>query len=265
MRDDAPASLFPDEIESDDWTLFHGTSVSAAAAVDERGLLPHSSLATKEMVSRVLAIIEEIDWISSSAVPLISFSQGFDLVHGRSPIFLAETSQRAAGYASEDFAGGEKLSRIRKTIDDLEVFLTDKALREEHYASKARIYERYKGVMHPDQLESLRPKFIDLHWLSEQLDGLGDIRRVADEAKAEHAQGVVLALRLEPDDVKKMVWHKSMGIMTFAHIPASRIVDRAAVPRDFVGGPRADPFLLPFHEKAIASALKPWTIEWSGG
>ncbi|WP_252259817.1 hypothetical protein [Erythrobacter aurantius] len=258
----SPDSLFSADIETDDWVLFHGTSSSGAAAIEKHGLHPHAGAATKETVDRVLAVVSAIDWISPAASSLMSYSQGFDLAHGGSPLFLAESSLRAARYASDDFAGGEKLSRIRKTIDDLARFLEDEDLRDQHYASKVRTYEKYQRVMHPDQLESLRPKIVDLGWLSAQLAALEDIRIIADEARVRHSNGVVFAFRFDADDVKHMVRHQSMGIMTMRPIPPTKIIASTSVPKDFDCGPRNDRYRLLFLDKAIASALKPWTIEW---
>ena len=263
MRRIASPYFFSESVEADDWTLFHGTSSAFASEIQENGLRPHASAAAREMVDRVVAVVKAIDWIPTSAVPLISYSQGFDFADGDSPLFLAETSLRAALCASDDFAGAEKLSRVRKTINDLTAFLENEELREEHYAIKRQAYQKAKVIMHPDHVESHRPKIVDLEWLSAQLEGLGDVRLLAEQAWEEHSHGVVFAFRLKPADADQMVWHRSMGIMSKASIPCDRIVAKALVPLDFDHRPRSDPYRRQFQEKAIASALRPWTIGWS--
>lgn len=62
-------SLFSNSVDSDDWNLFPGASVTNAFDIECHGLRAHSSSTIKEMVHRVIVVVEAIGWVSSRSRP----------------------------------------------------------------------------------------------------------------------------------------------------------------------------------------------------
>lgn len=232
-----PKRFFPEAIESDDWTLFHGTSGGLEAEIERSGIRPNASVASEGMLDRAIAIFNTLNWMPPAGVPLKSFSKGFDLQFGKNPIFLAESSLRAAQYASRWNAGGEKVSVLRRTIRQLREFCED-------------------SEWHEEVLERIKPKSIDVDWLQKSLQDIHDIEEIAENAWQAHEYGVVYAVKFTPDEVRHLRWHTSMGVISDGPIPSGLIIAKAKVTNEFDGEAlREDPYRLKAYDKEIAKAI----------
>ena len=130
--------LFSDEIDTDEWIMFHGTSGFNAERIERDGFISLPGTSLYEQMQRVAAVFKNMNWCGESGGGY-SVLKAFSLDHdfserGRSPLFFAETSVRALLYASRNFAGGEKLRALRISFDDLESYLRDQNVRERHEA-----------------------------------------------------------------------------------------------------------------------------------
>jgi hypothetical protein len=229
--------LFSDELEADDWVMFHGTSGFNADTIESDGFVPGRTGVEKSDICAVVKVFDQLKWAGrdpGGLAILKPYSLEYDLKTGMSPVFFGECSIRALTHAARDFAGGEKLRAIRKAIADLELYLADTALRDEHKQSKMKEFDLLtKFDAHPSMLESARPSTIDLALLREQVDALGPLRDLAQSAWDRHNGGVVYALNMGGCDLTSLVWRSAMGIEATNHIPASRIVAKVEIPRDF--------------------------------
>lgn len=225
--------LFADEIDSDEWVIFHGTSGFNAESIERNGFDPMSVVVSFDQIRRVVALFKRLNWCEGDPggyAILMSFSLKYDFqASDRSPLFLAETSMRALLYATRDFSGGEKLRSLRRAFDDLNSYLNDPRVREQHGASLEASYNE----MHLMGFDAPLPEEVDLDLLREDLADLSDVRRIANDALLRHDHGVVYALRFREDDVENLRWNPSMGIEATARIAPATIVGKVIVPADY--------------------------------
>lgn len=231
--------LFSDQIEVDDWVMFHGTSDFNADSIERDGFLPGCIGVSRSDIYQVVKVFDELKWggrDQGGLAILKPYSLDYDLKAGTSPVFFAECSMRALTHAARDFAGGEKLRALRKAIADLELYLADATLRDEHKHSKMNEFALLSELdAHPSVLESARPATIDLALLRKQVDALRPLRDLAQVAWERHNGGVIYALHMRGCDLTSIVWRSAMGIEAAQHIPPSRIVEKVEIPCDFEG------------------------------
>lgn len=222
--------LFPDEIEDDCQILFHGTSMKHDPEIRKIGLRQNDrSPSIAKSVRKVVAIYDTMNWQGEDGggyAVLAPFSLNYDLrdeAQG-SPIFFADNSQRSSLYASCDFAGGEKLRALRKSIADLRGFLgsPDKV--------EAR---RQQWLEHP---VTGPPPPVDLDWLASQVEALRDIETAAQVPHKQFSGGVIYAVRILDTDRHHFHHSRSMGYHTHWNVPPDRIVAFTEVPREFERG-----------------------------
>src|SRR5690606_12883655 len=118
--------MFPEEIESDGWIIFHGTSGYNAEQIEQNGFKPYSSNVSVDDIKHVVSIFEKMCWSGKDTggyTILKSFSLNFDVQNPNGNLFFAEKSIRALLFSTRDFSGGEKLRALRKAIKDLEKYL----------------------------------------------------------------------------------------------------------------------------------------------
>jgi hypothetical protein len=231
--------LFPDEIDSNEWVMFHGTSGFNAASIERDGFDSTHGVVSPSQIRRVIEVFQKMKWCGDDGggYPVL---KPFSLDHDfqgtdRSLLFFAETSTRALLYATRDHSGGEKLRALRHAFKDLESYLSDPSRREQHHDYLSVSYHALFEVnAHPREIEAVRPVEIDLAWLGQELEDLSDIRRFADDALQRHDHGVVYALRMTPDDVGRLSWNRSMGIEVNTRILPPSIVGKVIVPPDYV-------------------------------
>lgn len=158
--------LFPSALERDAWVFFHGTSSNHAELIEEQGFTYANHPVCAEDVASISQIFLDMDWVGSDLGGfgvLSAFSKN-DLQTGDARIFFGETGTRSLLYATQDFAGGEKMRAIRRAWRDLELFLSDNTIREKHYADKQRQLKSMLSVGAAVDAEKMAEK-VDLDWL----------------------------------------------------------------------------------------------------
>jgi hypothetical protein len=252
-------NIFPDEIEGDLWTMFHGSSQFNAESIERDGFSFSHDVVSRDQVQRVTAIFEKMKWAGENSAGysvLKPFSEDYDFGHDeRSLLFFAETSFRALLYATRDFAGGEKLRALRYALLDLKSYLHDSQVREKHQNTMEASFRRLTYLnAHPSTLEEKRPVVVDLEWLGNELTGMRHIYEIADCALQRHNGGVVYALRIAPTDLEGLRWNSFMGIEADRPIPASKIISKVVTGMTGISLERTSDFFLPW-------AL--WPIDWN--
>jgi len=233
----AKGRLFGDALEEDPWVVFHGTSALKGNAIESRGLVYDSTIVSAHELQLIAKVFDAMNWAGTDKGGfgvLATFSKSDFAGLESSPIFLTERSHFALMYASRDFAGGEKLRAVRRSLIDLGRYLTDESIRHAHMDEMKFEYEHLRSLnAHPDLIEKVRPKPVDLNWLSSSLSQFDSIHSKAMTAFDNHQGGIVFALRLEESDLIDMTYDAFMGIKARTTVPPGRIVSRVDVPIDF--------------------------------
>ena len=230
--------FFTDGLDEDEWVVFHGTSGFNAESIERDGFDSVSGKALLAEILRVMTVFKKMRWLGQDGggYPVLkAFSYGYDFhASGRSPLFFAETSMRALLYSTRDFAGGEKLRAIRRAMHDLEAYLNDFALRQQHLDLMQAEFDCLSANNASEaDLELKRPAMVDQAWLKQELEDLSEIRRSADDAFVRHNHGLVYALRMTSDDVASLRWNPAMGVEANALVSPSKIIGKVVVPQDY--------------------------------
>jgi hypothetical protein len=229
--------LFSDDIDTDLWTMFHGTSGYNAKSIERDGFSFQPDIISHDQIKCVAQVYETMEWAGESGggyAVLKPFSLDHDFLDGRGLLFFAETSLRGLLYATRGFSGGEKLRALRIAFRDLDSYLGQSEVRKRHEERMTKNFVPSSVFnAHPTMIEAARPVKVDLDWLRNEIENLRDIRQLADTAYLRHDHGVVYALRMSPDDLEGLRWHSSMGIEAAMPIPASKIVAKIVVPPDY--------------------------------
>jgi hypothetical protein len=234
-------AVFSEEVEKDDWILYHGTSGRHAESIESNGVGIDGDSSLRDDIARIVSVFERMNWCGVNTggyAVLASFSKHDLREETRHPAFLAETSNRALLYASRDFAGGEKLRGIRRALDDLANYLADAEVRAEHMRSQKRVFDEYSGWPHlPPEIEALRPREPDLEMLERELASFSVVRAHASDAISSFQFGVVYALRIKREDLPRLRSTQSMGVEAMEPISPRRIVAKVIVPPEYVHDP----------------------------
>jgi len=256
--------LFPDGIESDEWVIFHGTSGCNAESIEKYGIEPGNILVTSDHIQKVTKIFEKLKWCGNDGggyAILKSFSLGHDFgSNTKSLLYFAETSVRALLYATHDFSGGEKMRSLRRAFKDLESYLYDVQIREEHYAAMQREFDYLLScnASLPD-LDRVRPVDVDLEWLETSLHNTAGIFRLVQDVYDHHDHGVVYAIKVAQKSVADFKWHSAMGVETYSKIPPSSIIGKVIIPRDYqcdMPGRTIEDILSPRLQKGFWAAMR---------
>jgi hypothetical protein len=229
----ATSRVFSDDIDTDAWIMFHGTSGFNSEAIDRVGFTFPPDLISRDEIQRVVNVYEKMNWAGESGggMPALKpFSLDYDF-SGERLLFFAETSSRALKFATRDLAGGEKLRALRIAFRDLDL-----------YRQKPDVRERHKAWMdRRSQTLATQHVVVDLDWLENEMQRLKGIRKRADMGYDNHKYGAVYALRMTTGDVTALHlhWHGSMGIETATPVPVSRIASKIVVPPDYQWNPFA--------------------------
>lgn len=233
----AQGYVFPDAIESDAWTMFHGTSLSNAPSIEASGFSTSQVLFTAEEVAAVVRIYKWMDWSgesSSGYAVLEPFSHNYDFARPAEPLqFFWHVSHKAVRWATRDFAGGEKCRAMRNAIRDLQRYVDDPEVRARHGAQleaecrRTGRLERNGRSLNPSECA------VDLHELADRIAGLAELRARADAPFDGYRGGVVYAFRIGPEGLGSLSWNNSMGIQTAARVPSSLIAAKVLIPTDY--------------------------------
>jgi hypothetical protein len=230
--------LFADGIDEDAWVIFHGTSGFNCESIERDGFDSTHGVISAAQIRRVAAVFERMKWFGDDrgGYPVLKpFSLDHDFQGSdKSRLFFAETSMKALLYATREFSGGEKLRALRRAFNDLETYLNDPRLREQHRDFQKAQFNQLSALnASRATLEAVRPVEIDLAWLRRRLADLSNVRQIADEPFRRHDYGAVYALRMTHDDVGHLHWNKFMGIETTARISPSKIIGKGIVPAEY--------------------------------
>ncbi len=227
--DDAPNRPFPDEIASNPWVLYHGTSGEAESQIDTHGFCRSGSPFKKADLQAVVDIFDELGWAGCSGSSL-AVLRPFSLEHdfgdsAQKPIFFAECAYRAITFASLDFSGGETARSLRYCFAELWKYLQDESIQEAHLAKIRR------EVMCGQRNGRLSRKLpcADLEEIRSRVEALAPLRKLADGFKDRHEYGVVYAVRFSREDLKFLKYHNSMGMKCFSDIPPKKIVGKTRI------------------------------------
>lgn len=234
----ATRRLFDSSIEDDPWIVFHGTAGHNERSIEEHGFSDRFRQLYLNEIRQLVAVFDAMDWgglqFDSLAI-LKPFSLQHDFAGTQgSAIFFSTTSLWAICYATRRMSGGEKYHAVRCALDDLDAYLVDAEVREEHHSHmQAKFAYLTQGNADRDTLERNRPRHVDLEWLAGQVAGLQELRRMVFAATSMHTHGVVYAVRIEPADAEHLLWNHHMGIELRGEIPSGRIVRKARIDASF--------------------------------
>lgn len=227
---DGLATLFPEAIDRDPWVLYHATSSVNEDAIDREGLHWRPSVCSRADVELVVAIFEAMNWGGKHGGGfgvLKSFSlQGDFAGESTKPIYFREYSLRTLLYAERDFAGGESARAIRYAVEDLQTYLRDAEVREQHYEYQRRsfISEVREGYL------PAKPVIrVDLEWVAEQSRRLEPLYRRCGELVQNHTHGVVYAVKFQPEDLGHLKHCSSMGVRFFRPVSVDAIMAKARI------------------------------------
>ncbi len=227
---DAPNRPFPDEIASNPWVLYHGTSGEAESQIDAHGFSRTGSPFKKADLQAVVDIFDELGWAGCSGSSL-AVLRPFSLEHdfgdsAQKPIFFAECAYRAITFASHDFSGGETARSLRYCFAELWKYLQDESNRESHLAKIRRemVHCPQNGYLPRDLPCS------DLESVRSRVEALAPLRDLADGFKDRHEYGVVYAVRFSRDDLNSLTYHDTMGMKCFSDVSAEQIVGKTRIP-----------------------------------
>jgi len=225
--------LFPSDICEDPWVAFHGTSSVNKAKIESVGFQWTHNLALKKDLKRVASIFERMKWCGSdggSYAVLRPFSLEHDFgPSSKSPIFFLEDCFRTLHYASIDNAGGENIRSIRRSINDIETYLSSEKLRKEHQEFQQIEYQEMLFRSVPSE----PPQPVNLEWLKHELARLTDLKELCQEAQFSHRYGVVYAVRFQTDNLPNLEYNSFMGIEANELVPPERIIAKTIIPRDW--------------------------------
>jgi hypothetical protein len=227
--------FFDEKFELDPGIAFHGTSQCFQSLIESEGLLPDRGVELRSAIERLVRLFKHLDWSGispGSRGALEHFTLNHDLASPRGkPIYLAESSARAATFASRDFAGGEGARGLRYSFEDLWAYLKDPTVRARHLESVIR---GFRARQQPDALQQAEAQLanIDLTFVRAELEALADVERRVRRFHDDHAHGLIYAVRL-PAAIQDFEYHGSMGLKCFGPLGPGCIVDNVVLPADF--------------------------------
>ncbi len=225
-------TLFPLEIDRDPWVQYHATSSINEDQIDAEGLKWSPAICSAADVLDLVLVYRSMNWCGKHTggyVALDSFSVSGDFQGNETkPIYFREFSLRSLMYAQREFAGGESARGIRYALRDLDRYLADEAVRDEHYQYQRReaIGLASSGALPP------RVMRVDLDRLKRQVERFADLRERCEGCQQSHRHGVVYAVRFTPEDIPSLNYSSSMGIRCYKPIGRQQIVGKVRVLAD---------------------------------
>jgi len=141
-------------------------------------------------------------------------------------VFFGRGCWNTLGYATLDNAGGEKVRAARKSLSDLEVYLSSPELRDLHR-------EKWEnGEYGSSPLDPIVSFDVDLEWLRIELMALEELRQICVKAERDFEYGVLYAVRIQDEDLAQVSSNGFMGLEVTGRIPADRILAKMLIPRE---------------------------------
>jgi len=212
----------------DQCLLFHGTSNIYEESISKIGLCPSKPRFDLPELERVAAIFSALNWsgIHGGGFAVL---QAFSIMHdhghkGGTPIYLAESAQRASLFATKDFAGGEICRALNYCMEDLDRYISEKEVRDEHA-------NRLEGRPGLHRVEKSAIPTLD--WVCSEVEKLSETKDMVESIRRSFKYGIIYSVRLDEDKLDEIHYHNSMGIKSFRSITGSEIEDKYRLPASF--------------------------------
>jgi hypothetical protein len=217
--------IFPEDIRSNPWVLFHGTSACSEEQVDSSGLdTAHLPVSLQELRG-VVGVFKSMNWRESNALRQLcswSFPRGVDGPESRH-VYLSSGPELAACYCGRSSAGGEAAEMVRGCFRELRKFLRSEEIK---CASLRDQLVEYEEAL----TRGTKARVVDVSksWLQSELSRLAPLEtRLFDLCRGRHC-GVIYALRFEMDDVPRLYGSDDTYICN-GPVPADRIIAKARI------------------------------------
>jgi hypothetical protein len=237
--------LVPNYVQMDPWLIFHGTSNIYDEKISVRGLVPGESPFCIEDLQQVAEIYERLRWAgchTGGYAALKPFSLGHDFANEKGkPLYLAESALRASLYASKDFAGGEICRALDYCLKDLDLYLSDEQIREEH----AEELEARPGISYVPRSSIASPESV-----MSKVKDLSNLKSQVRAIRQSYQYGLIYALRIDKNNLSDFELFGGMGIKCFRTIANDEIEAVYKLPGNFEWVSRMD-------EKRSQAILEP--------
>jgi hypothetical protein len=222
-----PTYLFSEEIEANPWVGYHATSSCCEEGIERFGLAG-SLLISGEQVYRLRRIFVSMNWQGmhqGGYGVLMAFSSVRSIGLQTPPIHLGSFPKRCLLYATPDFVGGETLRPVGYAVADLERFIQDARLRQEHLGSQigfSRAHFELTG-------QRLRVIDVDLNWLDEQLALFRALARMRRDLEMSYRWGTIYAIRFGSDELRNLEDGGSESIRYFGDLTPNHIIAKVRI------------------------------------
>jgi hypothetical protein len=224
----------PAWILNDDSFLFHGSSNISESELD-KGIVTNFSFVTQEIVDKVLSIYDKMAWYGlhgGGYAVLCSFSNTDIHPEKGKLFFLGETIQRCKLYASEDFAGGELIRSLFYGIRDLQLYIVDAQIRNDHEAQVER-----------DRIYSHKTNQYNLADLTKEVTLLNQTFQNIVKLRDSYKYGIIFCYKIEETDYNLLQNRRGMGIAIKQSLPTQNLKAKLIFEKDFLAsfpGPMQD-------------------------
>ena len=222
-----PTYLFSQEIEANPWVGYHATSSCCEEGIERFGLAG-SLHVSSEQVYGLRRIFESMNWQGihqGGYGVLMAFSSVRSIGVQTPPIYLGSFPKRCLLYATRDFVGGESFRAVGYAVEDLERFMQDAQLRQEHLDSQiasSRAHFELSG-------QKLRVIDVDLNWLDEQLAPFRPLARMRRDLEMSYRWGTIYAIGFGPGELRNLEDGGSESIRYFGNLTPNKIIAKVRI------------------------------------
>lgn len=224
---------FPENISNNPRVLYHGTSNIFEKEIEENGLTPNKSIFSLEELKEISALFDLINWrkkVFWGKNIIRNYTINKDYKNpSLKPVYLGESCNRALTFASKEFAGGENVSGVRKSFNELKDCIDDPKLLDrelEFYRKECREAEE-NGYYPPE------PIITDLDKLKNELESLEYLNERAKEYTKAYSYGVVFSIEIDPENFPDMSHSFSQGFKMYSTIRRNQILGKTRVPENY--------------------------------
>lgn len=222
-------SDFPVEWLANPTILYHGTSNYFEKDIDTKGLSLTDISVKKNAAKKIREIYDNdlvgiIDFNAPGGLDILRYFEREIDVHNCRPISLAYHPSRCHLYASEEFAGGEFVRTVIKSIIYLQNLCTDgDALREWESAMLLEWEEEYSMLRRKHPVMPM----INTVQLVEKLKSLQAIFDDFLKIRNSYKYGLIYAVDLSETPVSSLAWETNKrGLYSLSSIPAENIMGK---------------------------------------
>jgi hypothetical protein len=210
----------PVELKLNDNLLFHGSSNISEQALD-LGQTINYSFIKKGAIKALINVYDTINWKGTHGggyAVLNSFSNTDWTVDGKRGFFLGESLERCKLYASKDFAGGELIRSVWYSLSELNEYIMNESLRQDHENQMTRDF-RYTRKNYDVNLEKLR---VEVAGFDKLFNEVTDLRN-------SYQYGLIYCYEIKQEDYSLLKHRGGMGIMAAELFPEKRVVAKVII------------------------------------